>query len=135
MEPTNNEQTDIREKVYKVARVGWTQENSLLPIVCMSKKERDALGIEIAKYVKVKKVVEIANQPVAVESLAIVQVQFKDLLGEEVVALSTKLAEALEVTTDSLVTISKDVTESESEAFMLKAREVSRRTFMDMMGY
>jgi len=91
---------------FEVARIGFENENPTCDIVLLSRKERANLDVEVASPVKVKKGRKV--------QIAVVQIQFKDLLNQEsICTMNTKLSESLGVKVGDKVTISKEVTETE----------------------
>lgn len=115
------------EKQYTVAKIGWEGENPVTPIVLLDKKERDALQLGTTSMVKVKKV----GSPTT--SIAIVQLQFKQLVGLEVATLNTNLARKLGVAVNDKVEIVKGVLESEAQAFRQSILSGQREVFMEAM--
>lgn len=121
--------TEAREKEYPIAKIGWNEENILLEVVLLNKKERDFLDLKGSSY-KIVKVKKVINSVVAMTSLALVQAQFKEFIDKEVVTLNTFLAKKLEVKEGDKVIISKDVFESEVEDFKIQQQQRIREMFM-----
>lgn len=115
----------IVEKKYKVVQVGWDGENNRTPIVLLSLKERQALDVDVASVVKVKKG--------RVHKLAIVQIQFKaHLRAKDVCTLNSKVSTDLNASVDDNVKISKEVTESEAKEF--HREHIPANPLMAMLG-
>lgn len=102
-------------KNYKVCQIGWKDENTVASVVLLDGNERALLDIHARAVIKVKKKLE---SEIYVEALAFVHVQFREYIGKEMVTLSSKLAELLQCKLNEELTITKEVTESESERFM-----------------
>lgn len=95
---------------YKVVKLGWENENPLIPMVCVSIVERKKIGVEVKQPVRVKKGSK--------KSIAIVQQQFKEFVGKkETCTLNNKLAQLLSAGVNDKVEIDKELTESEYQAF------------------
>lgn len=96
---------------YTVARVGWENENPFKSIVLLSMKERKELDVGVQEVVKVKKGRK--------SSLALVHIQFKDLLGhDKVCSVNEILAKELKLAPNDKVEVTKEVTETEYSEFM-----------------
>ena len=104
----------------KVGKIGWDNENPIVPIVLIDKVTRNVFGVEVGNVVKVFK----SSGDVEVSSFAIVQVQFKELINKNVATLNTELNKKLEMKVGDVVSISKEVTETQAETFRT---EVSSR--------
>ena len=101
-------------KNYKVKKIGYEGENPIAPIIMIDGNERVRLGLNRYDVVKVVRKVE---EPIDLQSLALVQPQFKEFVNQEVASVNTKLAEALQLQVDDVVEITKEVTESEALRF------------------
>jgi hypothetical protein len=117
---------------FEVKKIGFGDgENTIIPIICLRKADRVELGTDLKKPVKVR----IRNGEVEAVAIALVQLQFRDFVGEQAsCSVNTKLAEMLSLTQGSKVEISNDVTESEYEAFNQAAKEASRAEFQRIFG-
>jgi hypothetical protein len=85
---------------FEVGKVGWDAENPFVPIICLDKKVRQELGVEEKAMVYVK--------TDAHKVLAVVQIQFWDLVGTRKCTLNNKLAQALDVNIGEKVEIDTD---------------------------
>jgi len=106
----------------RIAKKSWNEENMVTPVVLLSKRDRATLGVDVGQSVKL---VHKVSDELAYESLAIVQVQFKEFVGEQevVCSLNTTLADKLNVHIGDDVEITKELTESEHERFMQDLRQ------------
>jgi len=113
-----------KKNTYKVARIGWENENPFVNIVLLSRKERQNLEIDKGKPVKVKKGKK--------SEVAIVEIQFRDLLSQEsVCTLNKKLSDKLGAGEGDTVEISKEVTESEYAEFQRESTQAN--PFLSML--
>ena len=115
-------------KKYKVKRIGWNNEHPVTPVILIDGSERTRLDLQQGDVVKV---VRRISKSIDLQSMAYVQIQFKDLIGQEVASLNSKLAEILQVQIDDEVEISKELTEIEAERFK---QNNQRQHFMSMGG-
>lgn len=118
------------KKEYEVKKVGWDKGNEQISIVLLSLDERQKLGINLKSVVKVKKKLTTTT---SLESLAIVQKQFKDLVGVDCTSINIKVSEDLNVKVGEKVIITTEVLESEAKAFQEKMNNILRESFMNMM--
>ena len=96
---------------YRVAKVGWENENHLKSVILLSRKERTELGVDVQAVVKVKK----GRKTV----LAFVWQQFRELLGQDKICTVNKiLQKELKLKLNDKVEISKEVTETEHKEFV-----------------
>ena len=81
----------------KIVKIGWEEENNLVPLVLLDARTREELGVEFAGLVQVK------NEDKFM--LAGVQLQFKNLIGQGAtinsylsLLLSVKEGDEIEIT-------------------------------------
>lgn len=115
-------------KKCKIVQVGWKDENNLVGMALLPRKVRDEVQVSLKDVVKVhRKLKNDAGEEIEITSLAWVQMQFKQHVGmTDSISINKVLADTLSVGTDDEVYVSKQVTESEYEAFL----EDRRRHFM-----
>jgi len=95
-----------KQKQFVVKKVGWDNENQYINLVLLSKKERNGIGTEIRKPVKV-----IAKDR---KEVAITHIQFQEYVNDKgVCVLGSRLAAKLGVKKGDKVVIDRLVTESE----------------------
>lgn len=112
---------------YKVVKIDWENANNITPIVCLSLTDRRQIEIDIRQPVKVKKDKK--------ESIAIVQPQFKEHVGKKLICtLNKKLAGLLGAELGDKVEITKELTESEYEAFKRENIPDPRQIMAAIMG-
>lgn len=102
------------EKIYKVKKIGWENNNNKFNVVLVNAEERGILKIDVGSIVKVKKVVFINNEEVQQAVFAVVNKQFK---GATEATVNSLLAEKLDIENiDDTITIQTDgFTESEAQ--------------------
>lgn len=112
---------------YKIVQIGWEGANDGMNIVLVSKRDRAAIGTDIAGGVHVKKG--------ETKVVALVERQFRQFVGmENVATINTKLATALGAAVGDIIEIDGEVTESEWAAF---EQTIPRRAVhpLEMMMY
>lgn len=105
-----------------IALKGWKDENNITPMLLLAKKEREKIGIDIGQPVKV---IHKVNKDLQYESIALVQRQFKEFVGEKnfVCSVNKVLADRLNVDVGHKVAVTKELTESEYKRFMQDLRQ------------
>lgn len=98
------------KKKFEVGKVGWDNENYVIPIILLDKKTRASLNISENDVVRV---INGANK-----SLAVVQIQFWELVGTKKCSINNKLQTLLDVNKGEKVTVDTDVTDEEKAGFM-----------------
>lgn len=82
---------------FKVERVGWENQNNTVPMVLMDKKLRIKLNVEKEGFVR------LVSDGRAV--VAVVNIQFKDLIGKDVLTLNKSTALFLGVNEGDLLEV------------------------------
>lgn len=101
---------------FKIVRKGWDKQNDVIPVILLSKADRDSVKAEKGQPVKV---IKRLNGEVSFETIAIVQMQFKEHLDKlSSCTVNDVLANRLNVGVDDSVEISKMLTETEYNNFM-----------------
>lgn len=112
-------------KRYEVARVGWDGEIAL-PIILIDKNERESIGVAVRDVVTVK---HNANK-----TLAVVAVQFRDLIKSGKATVSSNLSKLLDCIENDTVEIIGQCSQEEKLAFEQKMRDELRNQFMEHMS-
>ena len=125
--PAPAAETQVQSKTMPVGRIGWDNENPIIPILLLDKKTRMELALEVGNLVAVTKGSK--------RTVAIVQLQFWELVGTGKCTINKKLGELIaDVAVDDLVTISKDVLESEKLAFDKALAQTRGRSIAELIG-
>jgi hypothetical protein len=98
------------KKRFEVGKVGWENENFMIPIILLDKKTRAQLKINERDVVRVKNGVN--------KSLAVVQIQFWELVGTGKCTINNKLQNLLDVNKGEKVTVDTDVPDEEKAELM-----------------
>lgn len=115
----------MESKKYVVRRIGWEKENKI-NIILINRQERYNMLLETGAIVKVKNVTTNAT------TFAIVERQFRDLIStSNACTVNQALKTELNLNEGNEVQITKEVTESEAEAFRQKCTEIAREEFMN----
>ena len=102
------------DEKYKIAKIGWEDENDMFPMILLSKSDRDRLGLNEGDPVKVY----IVEGEIQIGVLSAVGKQFKDLIGKkDICSINGQLAEKLRVIVGSEVNLTRNLTESEYNQF------------------
>ncbi len=99
-------------KKFEIGKVGWHDQNPMIPLVLLDKKTRTALEIKVRDIVRVK---HGAN-----ESLALVHIQFWELVGTKKITANAKLSKTIDVNVGDKVWVSTSVTDEEKKQFALE---------------
>jgi hypothetical protein len=116
----------MTEKKFSVKQIGWENSQEQFPVVLICKSDRNALNTDLSEFVKVTKITA-EHSDIEVSSVAIVNLQFRNLIEAEKCTINTKLAEDLELKIDDKVKISTELTESEVATARKNMREQMRR--------
>jgi len=102
---------------YKVAKIGWENENPFIDVLLISKSEREKQNIDLHSPVNVKKG--------KIVQIAIVDKQFRELIGKAgVCTVNQKLAKTLKLKIGSVVELENGVTESQFARYQTECRHV-----------
>lgn len=102
---------------YKVAKIGWDNENPFVDVLLISKKQRESVPVDLNSPIFVKKGKK--------RQIAIVCKQFRELVGEKgVCSINKALAEKLGVKRGNIVEIENGVTESEWARYQAECRHI-----------
>lgn len=100
------------KKKLEVGKVGWDDNNPMIPIVLIDKKLRATLGINVQDIVRI---VNGANK-----TLAMVHIQFWEFVGTKKISLNDKASKKLDVNVGEKITIDTIVTDEEKHKFMVE---------------
>lgn len=110
----------MKDNQYIVKKIGWENQNDIVPIILLSKSERDKIGVKEGDPVKVI----VSNRDMDVVVISAVGKQFKDMLGKDsICSVNTQLAEKLRIIDGSKVTIDRNLTESEYKKFIKDSKQ------------
>jgi len=102
------------DEEYKIAKIGWENQNETFPIILLSKSERNKLGLNEGDPVKVY----IKENGVEVGVISAIGKQFKELTGtDNICSVNGQLAEKLKIDIGSKVFLTRNLTESEYKSF------------------
>lgn len=106
-------------KEVKIVKTGWDKQNPSTGIILMDKTLRDKVGVNLKDLVKIHKVEGEGEHKIEMTCIALVQVQFKEFVGEtDVVSVNGCVTDSLCLKVGDKVFVSKQITESEYNAFM-----------------
>jgi hypothetical protein len=129
--PQSGIKAEMNKMEYTTKKIGWENENNDQNVVLLRRKDRETEQMPTNSIVKVTATKGAAK----ISALAIISVQFREFIADEnVTTVNTKLAKALGIELGEKIEISKEVTESEHDAFIAEIQERQRQGFQNFLG-
>jgi len=117
-------------KRIKIKKIGWDNENNLVPCILLNKKLREDNNTEDKDVVRVCQKYVIDGQEVEKTAIASVFKIYKEFVSEQDICLiNTELANRLQVSEEDYVYLKRDITESEYQRYM---RDIAQNTMFGL---